>query len=119
MSEIAEKLAELLPDRDAAWLRFKAKSLMQMAPEVLTMFLDGSATEQFETDALIPRISCPVLLLRGDSALGGSLTEEDTKHAVSLFQNCRLVSFQGVGHGIHDGQPERFCQVVTNFLESL
>ena len=107
------------PDTDAAALRFRAKSLSLLDPDVLSLTIDGSGTESYETDAFLCRISCPVLLLRGNPALGSAIEDADAERAAALLAQCTVVQVPDVGHGIHTPQPATFLQIVNNFLESL
>jgi pimeloyl-ACP methyl ester carboxylesterase len=117
--ELTAALAELLPEEDAVGLLAWAKCLSRLDPDVLTMVIDGRATEGLDTDALLKRIACPVLLLRADPALGGAIEDADAERACSLLSHCTLVHLPGVGHGIHYEQPETFRRLVTDFIESL
>ena len=119
VEEMAAQLATVQPDLDAAERRFKARSLNLLDPDVLTMYVDGSATATYEMDELLPKVSCPALLLRGEPPLGGAIEDEDEVRAVSLLRQTTVVPISGVGHIIHPDQPERYYQVVSNFLESI
>lgn len=119
VEELASALADLVPEADAAANRAWAKSLSLLDPDVLTMAIDGRATEGYDSDTVLRQITCPVLLLQGDPALGGALEDRDAEYAVSLLSRCTFVHLPGVGHGIHSWQPEAFRRVVVDFLESL
>lgn len=83
------------------------------------MYLDGSAVENYEIDTLLSKVTCTVLLMRGEVALGGAIEDEDERRVLSLQRRPTLVRVASVGHFIHSQTPERYSQVVTNFLESL
>ena len=118
IEEIANQLATLQPDMDATERRFKARSLQLMDPDVLTMYVDGSATESYEMDELLQRVTCPTLFLRGEPVLGGAIEDEDVMHVHSLLPHALFVPIAGVGHIIHPVTPQRYYQVVSKFLES-
>ena len=67
-----------LPGRDAPSVRFTARCLSQLDPEVITGLKmrvggrDPTGTAE-EVDARLRRISCPVLLLQADPSAGASL----------------------------------------------
>jgi pimeloyl-ACP methyl ester carboxylesterase len=118
LEEVASTLADIRPDMDAAARR--AKTLLQTDPAVLTPILDGHEREGYDTDALLQRIACPVLLLQGNPTLGGQLEDRDAEHASALLAHCTFVRMPGVGHLIHEApQPELFRRVAIDFLESL
>jgi pimeloyl-ACP methyl ester carboxylesterase len=121
VEEIAATLATLQPDADAAALRARAFSLHRLDPEVLTFVVEDRAKESFDLDALLRQITCPVLLLQGNPALGGALLDADAQRAAGQLAHCTHVYLPNVGHGIHaaDGQPRVFSRLVHDFLESL
>src|SRR6185369_9963743 len=59
--------------RDGASLRFSAKCLRDLDRDVYTPVLARGWLEGLEFPALLSRVTCPVLLLRGNEALGGML----------------------------------------------
>jgi pimeloyl-ACP methyl ester carboxylesterase len=119
VEQMASALADILPPMDAAALRLRAKSLSQLDPDVYTPPIEGRLFESHDTDALLKRISAPVLLLQGDPALGAAMEDHEAEHAASLLSQGTFVRMPGVGHGIHLEQPEAFRRVVMDFLESL
>ena len=122
VDELIAPLADLQPGRDAAALRARAVSLSQLDPDVLTLIIEDRAREGYDLDALLGQISCPVLLLQGNPALGGALADVDAQRAASLLVRGAYVRLLEVGHGIHvpdGGQPLTFCRIVHDFLESL
>ena len=56
--------------RDAASLRFTARSLSQLAPEVLQPIIDGTWLRGFDLADIAKRVRCPVLILQADPACG-------------------------------------------------
>lgn len=111
-------LAELNPDDHDVGLRSRAKTLSLLDPEVLAQVIDGSATENYDVEANLQRVTCAALLLRGDPALGGAIEDEDIERLNSLTPSCLVVPIQAVGHGIHSEKPVEFSGVVTTFLET-
>jgi hypothetical protein len=59
MAELESRLSELEPELDAEALRLRAESLRLLDPDVLTMYLDGVATENYETDRYLPEWLVP------------------------------------------------------------
>ena len=88
VEELALALAEVLPKRDAASLRARAKTLSQVDPDTYAMMLDGRVFESFDPDAQLKRISAPVLLLQGDPSAGGSLEDRDVEQTAQLLPGC-------------------------------
>jgi pimeloyl-ACP methyl ester carboxylesterase len=112
-------LAGINPADTAVGLRYRARTLSLLDPDVLTQVLDGSGTEKHDIEAYLQQISCPALLLRGDPALGGAIQDRDVERLISLFPACLIVPMPEVGHGIHSQQPVEFSNVVSAFLETV
>ena len=122
VDELVAALRDLQPDQDAVALRARATQLSQLDPDVLTLVLEDRAKEGFDLDACLRRLTCPVLLLQGNPALGGALADVDAHRAAALLTRGIYVRLPEVGHGIHaddQGQPITFCRLVHQFLESL
>lgn len=98
-------------------LRSLAKSLSQLDPEVMTFFRDGRLTEDYDPATLLPRVSCPTLLLQGDKERDGLMTDDDVRRATSLLPNGRHVFFPGLGHGLHVEDPSQVLEVVQSFIK--
>ena len=121
VDELAAALRDLQPGQDAVALRARATQLSQLDPDVLTLVLEDRAKEGFDLDACLQRITCSVLLLQGNPALGGALEDVDAQRAANLLTRGIYVRMPEVGHGIHaadQGQPIAFCRLVHQFLES-
>jgi len=90
-------------------MRSLAKSLNQMDPDVMVHFRSGGVGLAFDADAELPRISCPVLLLQGDPAMGALMSDTDVARALPLLADGAHVRFDGLGHGLHveDAGSER------------
>ena len=105
--------------RDPTHLRFGARCLQDMDPEVLAPLLEGRWLEGYDLDGYVAGIRCPVLLLRGEEALGGMLPRPAAEYFAHKVADCTLIDFPNVGHLIHWMQPEKAARHVTEFLESL
>ena len=85
----------------------------------MTPFIEMTSLEQFDPDALLSQIECPVLLLQADPEMGAALAEGEEERAMSLIRDSTHVRFDGVGHNIARGDPVRFHRVLFDFLDSL
>lgn len=91
-----------------------------------TDFMRAAAFDGIEREARqvefwddLPRITSPVLLLRGmatDRPIPPEVSEADSVRYQSLLQNCREVRFDGSGHMIPDEEPDRYLLAVSDFL---
>ena len=105
--------------RDATGLRFLAKCLQDMDPEVLSPLLEGRLLEGCDMEALASRVACPTLMIRGDDAAGGMLSKENAEKMAAAMTDCTVIDVPHVGHLIHWLQAETTLRMVVGFLESL
>lgn len=105
--------------RDPASIRFSARCLSLLDPEVFTPLVAGHWLDGYDTASILSRITCPTLLLQADIGAGGMLPDVDADHVASLIADCSHVRLPGVGHLIHWMQTETTLRLVLNFLESL
>lgn len=109
---------------DAFHIQQWAITLSQMDPGVLEYHAEGRAREfleGFDVEKLLERISCPVLLLQANPALGGMMTNEMVKHVQSILPNAMHVFIETAGHdlGLDTREVSPLLRAVTSFLESL
>jgi N-formylmaleamate deformylase len=62
------------------------------------------------------RITCPVLLITADPALGAIVTPEGAAALQALVPQTRIVHIAGAGHSIHREQFARYMETVSAFL---
>lgn len=94
-----------------------------------TDFMRPSAFDGIEREARqvefwneLPRLACPVLLLRGlatDNAIPSEIAEADARRYRALVADYREVGFARSGHMIPDEEPGKYFQVVNEFLASV
>jgi pimeloyl-ACP methyl ester carboxylesterase len=105
--------------RDFTSLRFSARCLQSVDPQVLDPLLAGRWLEGFPVEATFSRVGCPALILRGDEALGGMLSRAEADRLARLLRQGGLVDVPGAGHLIHWQASEATARLVLGFLESL
>jgi pimeloyl-ACP methyl ester carboxylesterase len=103
---------------DNPWFDTMAESLHRLDPDMLTAVVDqfDEMHTGYDLETLLPRLACPVLLLQGDPAEGGMLTDAEVGRARELLPAVAHVRFTGIGHGLHMGQPEPVLRAVLDFL---
>ncbi|MCB0064692.1 MAG: alpha/beta hydrolase, partial [Caldilineaceae bacterium] len=112
-------LAATYPDDDDLLRRRRLKMYAGFDPEHLTLIIEKRKFEGNRLEEVLPRITCPVLLMQSDPSAGGALDDTTVQATVPLLTDCAHVRLQDVGHGIHNDQPILFSHTVINFLESL
>lgn len=108
-----------VPFMDEEALRSYAETLQHVDPDVFTAAIDGMLAERYDPDALLSRVHAPVLVLQGNPARGGLLTDDDVKRALSHVRNGTHVMIEEVGHDMHQERAEPVLEALTPFLASL
>lgn len=110
-----------LPGWDQSYLRFTARHLRLVDPEILTEMEKGLAGLPNQMDVLdiLPQVNCPTLFLQGNPELGGLLREEDVVQALSVMPTAFRVRIEHAGHDIHLDDAEATQRAVMLFLESM
>lgn len=106
-----------LPGNGKPILMEWARSAGQTDPDVLAMAIDRRAFEPWKPAEVLPRISCPVLLLQGNPELDALLTDQDVALAKKILPRCEHVRFDLLGHGLFMQQPKPVLQAVIPFLK--
>jgi pimeloyl-ACP methyl ester carboxylesterase len=105
--------------RDSVAIRFLARSLQLLDPEVLTPVVEERWLEGYDVESTYRGIQCPTLLLRADETVGGMLDRPEAIQLVRWIPDCTLIEMSDVGHLIHWIQPETTAKYLAAFLESL
>lgn len=90
---------------DGLWPRFDI--------EVLVRMIEAMAGQDHWTEW--GRISCPTLIVRGES---GSLTAEDAESMRSRMPRATVVEVRAAGHDVHLDRPDDWRQVLSLFLRT-
>lgn len=109
------KLGDL---RDAASLRFLARCLKDVDPEVLTPLNADRWLEGCEIETIMRHVKCPAMILRGDEAKGGMLGREEAEQWAAWMSDTMLIDVP-TGHLIHWMETETTIRLLLSFLESL
>lgn len=99
-----------------------ARSTVHIDPELLDRFLDRTIYADFDprqVDAMLERISCPVLVLHGEFDRGSVLRPKDVERAAGFLKNAEFTRMAGLGHALHSEAPQLFSESVTRFLDSV
>jgi pimeloyl-ACP methyl ester carboxylesterase len=119
MSELVQILAPRMPGQDGVAIRRRAASLSSVDPDLLTTYIEDRCYTGFDLGERLMRVTCPVLLLQGNMALGGALSDSEARWAASLMTDCVHVSLPEAGHGIRSALPDRYRSLVTGFLATV
>jgi pimeloyl-ACP methyl ester carboxylesterase len=89
-----------------------ADSKKRLSPNVLNRLGEPSP----DWEALLPRITCPALLITADSERGGMVTAETAAAMQALAPQSQVVHIADAGHNIRREQFARYLEVVRAFL---
>jgi N-formylmaleamate deformylase len=67
-------------------------------------------------DALLPRITCPALLITADPARGAIVTPEMARELQQRIPHLRIASIPNAGHSIRRDRFEEYMRAVREFL---
>ncbi len=97
-----------------AQVRAAAEASRATAPGVLETYLAGD--EPLSLEETIAAIRCPVLLIYGDEASGGFVSDADAALYLEYLPDGRAVQIPGAGHSLHQRKPDAFIRAVLPFL---
>lgn len=112
------RLEELPGNSDPVLLEW-ARTAIRTDPECLRMTLDRSSHEGWDPERMLPRITCPVLLLQGNPELDALLSDSDLVLAKRLLPRAKHVKFPLLGHALFMQQPKPVLDEVLRFLVAL
>lgn len=95
-------------------IRVQLDSIAMMRPQVLEDALAGSL--EWDTDRVLGALRWPVTLVNGAPALGAVITPEEASRVAGIIPQARTVQLAGVGHLIHDEQPQAWVEVVNAWI---
>lgn len=105
--------------RDPTALRFTARGLARLDPEVLTPIIAGRWLEGYDVPGTLARIAAPTLLLQGNYALGGVLPDTEAADIAASIRRATHVRMPEVGHQLHSLATEATLRHVMTFLETI
>lgn len=110
---------EELPGNSGPVLSEWARTAIRTDPECLRMTLDRSSHQDWDPEYVLPRITCPVLLLQGNPELDALLSDSDLTLAKRLLPRAQHVKFPLLGHALFMQQPKPVLDEVLRFLANL
>lgn len=89
-----------MPDADEAVIVAIATQLSKIDPEVTSPEVLDRTLEGSDLEAMVEAVTCPILLLHGDPALGSLVLPEDVAWMRHHARDVEIVPVFGVGHDI-------------------
>ena len=105
-------------------MRAGSKFLSEYDTDFSRATIDGDLSKDFDPQATLKRVKCPVLLLRANASrhetwgLLGAIDDADLECIVLLVDDLKVVQIPG-GHEIHMVQPKRYIEELSKFVDDL
>jgi N-formylmaleamate deformylase len=103
------------PDWSEAELEPWARSKLQFSLNLLSLF-DDDILGAVDWRAIVPRITCPVLLITADPERGAIFRPENVTTLEGVLPQLEVVHIPGAGHNVRREQFTRYLEVVRDFL---
>lgn len=120
IGEVVARVKEREPELQEIDAQHKAQRILNIDPESVAFILDDRIFENFDLEQVLPRVTCPALLVRGEPELDGMVRDNDVALLEAYIPHIKTIQIKGGGHGIIWGPPgETTLGDVTQFLNSL
>lgn len=80
----------------------------------MDVFKDGPSFESWRD--IVPRITCPILLITADPVLGAIVAPEDVQEIEHAWHNGQVLHIDGAGHNIRREQYATYIAAVKSFF---
>ncbi len=97
----------------------RALDLFRLDKKTITVVLDKLVFSGFNLNELLPKVNCPVLLLRGNPEREGHITEEKASYLQNGLKDCSVEYLDMASHVVHLDEPVKTAQFILFFLASL
>ena len=112
--------ARLLFGEENTWFQRMAVDLQHNDPDMLAAVIEFDQMHAgYDTERLLPQITCPTLIIQGSPAHGGMLTDAEVTHALTLLPHATLARMETVGHPLHTQEKEPVLLALGTFLNAL
>ncbi len=108
--------------KDDGVFEWVATNLYHNDPDMLSALIDNveETAAEYDTEVLLPKIPCPVLLLQADVNAGGLMTDADIDHALKLLPKPTHIRLSDVSHALLRNQyKEPVLAAINTFLASI
>ena len=116
---VREFLTGFFPGIGEAGIQWFADTFSNVDVELVKVLLDGRYFEGLELEALLNKVTCPVLMLYGEVEKGALVRESDVEFFLAHTRNGSAVQIKETGHFLHAEQPARILELTTQWIENL
>lgn len=97
----------------------RALDLSRLDIKTINSVLDKHVFNGFHLQELLPSVSCPVLLLRGNPELEGHITKAKADYLRQGLRDCAAEYLETASHVVHLDEPVKTAQFILYFLAAL
>jgi pimeloyl-ACP methyl ester carboxylesterase len=98
------------------WSRAELEAWADSKVRLSVNVMNHGNTTPLDWQALLPRITCPALLITADPARGAMVTSEGAAELQTMVPQLRVAHIPEAGHSIRRDQFDRYIAVVRDFL---
>jgi pimeloyl-ACP methyl ester carboxylesterase len=113
-AEVEAHFRRVHPHWGEARIQEATHASTQTARAVLDTYL--AQDDPLTLEESIAAVRCPVLLLYGDTASGGFVSDADAALYLDTLPDGRAIQIIGAGHSLHARKPDEFVRAVVPFL---
>jgi pimeloyl-ACP methyl ester carboxylesterase len=118
--EAFARVKERAPEQPEIDAQSDAKMILNIDPQSVAYILNDRIFDGFDLEQVLPRVTCPALLIRGEPELGGMVRDSDVALLEAHISDITTFQIRGEGHGIIWGPPGKTTlDYVTQFINSL
>lgn len=119
-AHIARELAARLDLAEADAAK-EARNLLRIDPRIIHQVMERIVFSGFDAEALLERVTCPLLLLHGEWERGSALRPADVARVADRLPPGRVQCIAGAGHSLHPVhcRPKAFNRAVEAFVNRL
>lgn len=117
--ELVAMSREVIPEADEAMISAFAERLYKADPRLSDLQQIDHVLAGIDLDALIRKVRCPMLIVRGEQERGSVVRDEDIAWAKAANPHVKAVDVPGGGHGVFLEQPEAVVEQMLAFLGKL
>jgi pimeloyl-ACP methyl ester carboxylesterase len=112
-----EVFSEMIPGIDQAGIRSLEDMVSQVDPEYVKTLLDDRAFEGLDLQAVLEKITCPILFLYGEIERGAVVREKDVEYFLNCVPHGTAIQIKGAGHILQLDQPAQVLETMEQWLQ--
>jgi pimeloyl-ACP methyl ester carboxylesterase len=110
--------SELYPNIDEAGRRYFEETYSNLDPKYVKTLLDGGSLDGVNLQTILEKITCPTLLLYGETERGGLVREQDVEFFKTHISDGTAIQIKNTGHLLHMDQPAKTLELIGQWLEN-